>query len=418
MSTTFTVLVAVCLFSSSSVAVYVIVYVPTLVVSTVPVDVTVSSPLAVAPASVYVDPFSMVAGLFPFIVISGAVVSTTFIVLVAVPVFFSVSVAVYVIVYVPTLVVSTVPVDVTVSPPSAVAPASVYVDPFSTVAGLFPFSVITGAVVSTTLTILVAVCLFPSSSVAVYVIVYAPTVLVLTLLVDVTVSPPLAVAPASVYVDPFLWLQDYFRLLLYLVLLYLHTINKSCFCSFISSSSVAVYVIVYVPTVLVLRLPVDVTVSPPLAVAPASVYVDPFSTVAGLFPYCYNWCCCVYNIYCSVVVSFVFLSVSVAEYVIVYSPTVLVSTVLVDVTVSPPLAVAPASVYVDPFSVVSGLSPFTVITGAAVSTTLTNLVAVPSFPDASVAVYVTVYTPTILVLTLLVDVTGFSPPLAVAPASV
>ena len=60
----------------------------------------------------------------------------------------------------PTVVVSTVPVDVTVSPPSAVAPASVYVDPFSTVAGLCPFIVISGAVVSTTLTVLVAVPVF------------------------------------------------------------------------------------------------------------------------------------------------------------------------------------------------------------------------------------------------------------------
>ena len=52
------------------------------------------------------------------------------------------------IVYVPTVFVSTVPDDVTVSPPSEVAPASVYVSPSSTVAGLSPRIVITGKTVS------------------------------------------------------------------------------------------------------------------------------------------------------------------------------------------------------------------------------------------------------------------------------
>ena len=103
-----------------------------------------------APASAYVDPFSTVAGFFSCLLLyPGAVVSafsTTLTALAAVPVFPAASVAVYVMVYVPTVLVSTVPVDVTVSPPSAVAPASAYVDPFSTVAGLSPFSVITGAV--------------------------------------------------------------------------------------------------------------------------------------------------------------------------------------------------------------------------------------------------------------------------------
>ena len=47
----------------------------------------------------------------------------------------------------------TVPLVTTVTAPEAsvaVAPASVYVDPRSTVAGLSPVTVITGAVVSTT----------------------------------------------------------------------------------------------------------------------------------------------------------------------------------------------------------------------------------------------------------------------------
>ena len=61
----------------------------------------------------------------PVSVITGGVVSTTFTVLVAVPVLPEASVAEYVIVYVPTVEVSTAPEVVTVSPPSAVAPASV-----------------------------------------------------------------------------------------------------------------------------------------------------------------------------------------------------------------------------------------------------------------------------------------------------
>ena len=52
------------------------------------------------------------------------------------------------------------------------------------------------------------------------------------------------------------------------------------------------------------------------------------------------------------------------------------------------VAVAPASVYVEPNSTVAGLAPVTVTTGAVVSTTLTILVAVPVFPELSVAVYV------------------------------
>ena len=65
---------------------------------------------------------------------------------------------------------STVPVVTTVTSPEAslaVAPASVYVDPSSTVAGLSPVTVTTGAVVSMTLTVLVAVAVLLSRSVAV-----------------------------------------------------------------------------------------------------------------------------------------------------------------------------------------------------------------------------------------------------------
>ena len=50
--------------------------------------------------------------------------------------------------------------------PSAVAPASVYVAPNITVAGLSPVTVITGAVVSWTVTVLVAVPSLPEVSVA------------------------------------------------------------------------------------------------------------------------------------------------------------------------------------------------------------------------------------------------------------
>ena len=56
------------------------------------------------------------------------------------------------------------------------------------------------------------------------------------------------------------------------------------------------------------------------------------------------------------------------------------------VTVSRSVAVAPASEYESPSSTVAGLSPVIVKTGAVVSTTLTVLVAVAVFPEASVAV--------------------------------
>ena len=67
--------------------------------------------------------------------------------------------------YSPNASVSTVPVDVTLISPDAsvaVAPASVYVLPNSAFAGLSPVTVITGSVVSTTLTVLVAVAVLLS----------------------------------------------------------------------------------------------------------------------------------------------------------------------------------------------------------------------------------------------------------------
>ena len=88
---------------------------------------------------------------------------------------------------------STVPVVTTETLPEAsvaVAPASEYVPPSSTVAGLAPVTVTTGCVVSTTLTVLVAVAVFPSLSVAVYVIAYEPTAFVLTLPEEVTGVDP------------------------------------------------------------------------------------------------------------------------------------------------------------------------------------------------------------------------------------
>ena len=100
--------------------------------------------------------------------------------------------------------VSTVPEDTTVIVPErsvAVAPASEYESPSSTETGLSPVTVITGAVVSTTLTVLKAWEILPAESLAVYVIWYEPTTFVLTV-PDVTkLALPLsslALAPASV----------------------------------------------------------------------------------------------------------------------------------------------------------------------------------------------------------------------------
>ena len=72
-------------------------------------------------------------------------------------------------IYEPTVSVSTVPVIVTVTVPDrsvAVAPSSVYVSPSSTVTISSPIRVTSGGVVSTTLTVLVAVLVFPAASVA------------------------------------------------------------------------------------------------------------------------------------------------------------------------------------------------------------------------------------------------------------
>ena len=150
-STTLTVLVAVDVLPEGSVPVYVIVYVPTTSVFTVPEEETATAPPRsepVAPASVYEAPNSTVAGLSPVTDMTGAVVSTTFTVLVVVPTFAQSSIAVYVSVYVPTTFVLTVPVTTTGSPVSAVAPASIYALPSSTTVGLFPLRVITGGVES------------------------------------------------------------------------------------------------------------------------------------------------------------------------------------------------------------------------------------------------------------------------------
>ena len=54
--------------------------------------------------------------------------------------------------------------------------------------------------------------------------------------------------------------------------------------------------------------------------------------------------------------------------------------------VSPPSAIAPASVYVWYCSILTGLSPAIVIVGPVVSSTITVLVAVEVLPEASVAV--------------------------------
>ena len=70
--------------------------------------------------------------------------------------------------------------------------------PNSTVIGLVPSRVITGAVVSTTFTVLIAVPSLPLASVALYVMVYVSTVAVSTVPEVFTSSPPSDVAPASV----------------------------------------------------------------------------------------------------------------------------------------------------------------------------------------------------------------------------
>ena len=143
-------------------------------------------------------------------------------VLVAVDSFPVESVQVYVTVYVPTLPVSTSEASsVSVGLPSTlsvqVAPASAYVVPVFTLAGLSPVIAITGFVVSgvgetggggsETVTVLLAVALFPVVSVQVYVTVYAPTVFVSTLEASESAAKvpsilSIQVAPSSVYAVP------------------------------------------------------------------------------------------------------------------------------------------------------------------------------------------------------------------------
>ena len=79
-ATTFTSLTAVALFNAASIAEYATVYVPIVNGSTlfeVVVAVTTPSTLssAVAPASVYVPPTTIVVGVPPVIVITGAILS-------------------------------------------------------------------------------------------------------------------------------------------------------------------------------------------------------------------------------------------------------------------------------------------------------------------------------------------------------
>ena len=117
----------------------------------------------------YVPPNSVDTVAAPTILIVGAVVSVTLTVLVAVPALPEASVEVYVIVYEPRTSVFTVPVVTTVTAPDAsvaVAPDSVYVPPNSTVTVELPVTTTLGAVVSTTLTVLEAVAVLPSRSVA------------------------------------------------------------------------------------------------------------------------------------------------------------------------------------------------------------------------------------------------------------
>ena len=102
--------------------------------------------------------------------ITGAVVSTTLTVRVIWLELPEASEDEYVSVYVPIVSVSTTPEVVTVTSPDAsvaVAPASAYVAPNSVLTEASPVNVITGGVVSTTLTVLVRVAVFPEKSEAV-----------------------------------------------------------------------------------------------------------------------------------------------------------------------------------------------------------------------------------------------------------
>ena len=94
-------------------------------------------------------------------------------------------------VYAPTTEVFTVPLEVTVSPPSAVAPASVYEPPTRTVAGLAPVTVITGAVVSAT----VVLTKEPDTPPTVRVVVVEVELLLEEVCLTLKVSPLVAVMP-------------------------------------------------------------------------------------------------------------------------------------------------------------------------------------------------------------------------------
>ena len=94
--------------------------------------------------------------------------------------------------------VLTFPVVVTFSPPSAVAPMSLYGSRVrSSVTGLSPLRVMTGGVVSSTVTVRDTVPTLPAASVAEYTIVYTPTLSVLTEPLSVTGSPPSDLAFSS-----------------------------------------------------------------------------------------------------------------------------------------------------------------------------------------------------------------------------
>ena len=173
-SITFTTLFNDELLLALSVEVYVNVYTATTFTSTVPVTDTLTEPstksLAVAPWSLYSVPASSVIIALPFNVITGAVVSTTFTVLVNDDVFLDESETVYFNIYSPGIDVFTDPLNWGIIDPSneskAVAPKSWYEEPASWVTTESPFNVITGAVVSIIVTVLVNDVLFPAASVA------------------------------------------------------------------------------------------------------------------------------------------------------------------------------------------------------------------------------------------------------------
>ena len=157
-STTTTIRCAVPVLPASSVAVYSTVCSPAMPVSTgLGLATTFSGPSDVAPGSTNGAPRTTVMGFSPLSVTTGAVVSTTLTVRAAVASLPAASVAVYVSTYAPTLPLSTAPVVTTFSPPSAVAPSSVYGVPSSIVTGVVPASVTTGAILSTVLVVVTVV---------------------------------------------------------------------------------------------------------------------------------------------------------------------------------------------------------------------------------------------------------------------